>query len=190
VIPGVQIADLVGGSMQTVIQILMALHSRRATGSGQFIDVSMTAGVTSLLTIPLALHAETGREPQAGNELLSGRYACYNLYEARDGRWLAVGALEPKFWAELCSRLGCGAFVDAQFNDDRQTELKSALAAIFRTKDAADWFALLRDADCCVTPVRSVGEVAAELPALDLAPAPALGEHNREILDPLRNRRS
>jgi crotonobetainyl-CoA:carnitine CoA-transferase CaiB-like acyl-CoA transferase len=187
VIPGVQIADLVGGSMQTVIEILLALHSRRATGAGRFIDVSMTAGVTSLLTIPLALHAETGREPQAGNELLSGRYACYNIYEARDGRWLAVGALEPKFWAELCLRLGCGEIVAAQFDEDRQDELKSALAAIFRTKDAADWFTWLAGGDCCVTPVRSVGEVAADLPALPLPPAPGLGEHNVEILDPLRS---
>jgi crotonobetainyl-CoA:carnitine CoA-transferase CaiB-like acyl-CoA transferase len=187
IIPGVQIADLVGGSMQTVVEILMALHQRRATGCGRHIDVSMTAGVTSLLTIPLALYAETGQESQPGNELLSGRYACYNLYQARDGRWLAVGALEPKFWTELCGRLGCPGLASAQFDDARQEELKSTLGSIFRARDAADWFALLRAGDCCVTPVRTVSEVAAELPPLDLPPAPALGQHTHEILDSLRS---
>jgi crotonobetainyl-CoA:carnitine CoA-transferase CaiB-like acyl-CoA transferase len=182
VIPGVQIADLVGGSMQTVIDILMALQLRAASGRGQYIDVSMTDGVASLLTIPLAQYTDTGREPQAGNELLSGRYACYNLYEARDGRWLAVGSLEPKFWTELCLRLGCGSLASAQFDDQRQDELKATLAGIFRTQDAATWFAALRDSDCCVTPVRSVGEVAADLPKATLRPAPALGQHTREIL--------
>jgi alpha-methylacyl-CoA racemase len=189
VIPGVQIADLAGGSMQTVIEILMALHLRRATGTGQFVDVSMTAGVTSLLAIPLAQYADSGQEPIAGKELLSGRYACYNLYEAGDGRWLAVGALEPKFWAELCRRLGCGELTGAQFDEARQDDMKARLASIFRNNDAASWFASLREGDCCVTPVRSVGEVAEELPLEDLPPAPALGEHNGEILAQLKNSR-
>jgi alpha-methylacyl-CoA racemase len=182
VIPGVQIADLVGGSMQTVIDILMALQLRATTGRGRYLDVSMTAGVASLLTIPLTQYIDTGREPQPGNELLSGRYACYNLYEARDGCWLAVGALEPKFWTELCVRLGCGSLAPAQFEDLRQDELKATLAGIFRTRDAATWFADLRDCDCCVAPVRSVGEVAADLPKTTLRPAPALGQHTDEIL--------
>jgi crotonobetainyl-CoA:carnitine CoA-transferase CaiB-like acyl-CoA transferase len=182
IIPGVQIADLVGGSLQTVIDILMALQLRAATGRGRYLDVSMTAGVASLLTIPLAQYMDTGREPQAGNELLSGRYACYNLYEARDGRWLAVGALEPKFWTELCVRLGVDHLATPQFDEKRQTELKATLAGIFRTQDAATWFTALRDSNCCVTPVRTVGEVAPELHKNALRPAPALGQHTREIL--------
>lgn len=183
VIPGVQIADLVGGSMQTIIDVLLALHHRRATGCGQYLDVSMMEGVASLLTIPLAEYATSGREPRAANELLSGRYACYNLYEAGDGRWLAVGALEPKFWAELCTLLEISHLAPVQFDDGRQDELKSTLAAIFRTRSAAAWFEYLRASDCCVTPVRSVGEVAAGLPPLNLRPAPALGQHTREILE-------
>src|SRR5260370_39007899 len=93
VIPGVQIADRVGGSMQSVMGILLALVARQQTGEGRHVDVSMYQGVTSLLTIPLAAGQATGREPVASEETLSGRHACYNLYQAAKGRWRAVGAL-------------------------------------------------------------------------------------------------
>jgi crotonobetainyl-CoA:carnitine CoA-transferase CaiB-like acyl-CoA transferase len=129
-IPGVQIADLVGGSMQSVMGILLALVARQQTGEGRHVDVSMYAGVTSLLTIPLAAWHANGREPVAGQEILSGRYACYNLYQAADGRWLAVGALEPKFWAELCRQLGCPELITRQF-EEPQNEVKSRIGAIF-----------------------------------------------------------
>jgi crotonobetainyl-CoA:carnitine CoA-transferase CaiB-like acyl-CoA transferase len=181
VIPGVQIADLVGGSMQTVMEILRALVALHRTGEGRYVDVSMYAGVTSLLTVPLAAWHDTGCEPKPGAETLSGRYGCYNIYEAADGRWLAVGALEPKFWAELCKRLGCDELIPRQF-DAQQDAVKSKVADIFRTKPAVTWFDQLRDFDCCVTPVRTVGEVAAELPDRDGPPPPALGEHTFELL--------
>ena len=181
VIPGVQIADLVGGSMQAVTAILLALIARHRSGEGRHIDVSMYDGVTSLLTVPLAAWRDTGREPSPGNEILSGRYACYNIYEAADGRWIAVGALEPKFWAELCRRLGCEELVARQF-EESQDGVKERIAAIFRTKPANAWFEQLRDSDCCVTPVRTVSEVAAELPERDGPAPPALGQHTFEVL--------
>jgi crotonobetainyl-CoA:carnitine CoA-transferase CaiB-like acyl-CoA transferase len=183
VIPGVQIADLVGGSMQSVIGILLALEQRHRTGKGQHVDVSMYAGVTSLLTVPLAAYLETGHEATTGGERLSGAYACYNIYPARDGRWVAVGALEPKFWAELCKRLACEDLIPLQFaGEETQAMLKSRLAEIFLMKTAGEWFEELRGSDCCVTPVRSIGEVAAELPHRDGPPPPKLGEHTKEIL--------
>ncbi len=182
VIPGVQIADLVGGSMQTVMGILLALMGRHSTGEGRHVDVSMYHGVTSLLTIPLAGYRDTGCEPNPGAETLSGRYACYNVYEAADGRWLAVGALEPKFWAQLCRRLGCDDLIKRQFEEPPDA-VKARIAAIFRTERAQDWFDELRDSDCCVTKVRTVGEVAAELPDRDGPPPPALGEHTFEVLN-------
>jgi len=181
VIPGVQIADLVGGSMQAVIGILRALVARHHTGEGRHVDVSMYAGVTSLLTVPLAGWRDTGCEPRALTERLNGRYACYNIYEAADGRWLAVGALEPKFWAELCRRLGCEDLVLRQY-EEPQDALKARIAAIFCTKPAQDWFEQLRDSDCCVTLVRTVSEVAADLPDRNGPPPPALGEHTWEVL--------
>ncbi|HTA70739.1 MAG TPA: CaiB/BaiF CoA-transferase family protein [Bryobacteraceae bacterium] len=181
VIPGVQIADLVGGSMQTVMGILLALVARHRTGEGRHVDVSMYDGVTSLLTVPLAGYRETGCEPRPGSEMLSGRYACYNIYEAADGRWLAVGALEPKFWAELCRHLGCEDLIPRQF-EEPQDPVKARIAAIFRTKGAHDWFDQLRGSDSCVTPVRTVGEVAAELPDREGPRPPAMGEHTFEVL--------
>jgi len=181
VIPGVQIADLVGGSMQTVMGVLLALVARHRTGEGRHIDVSMYSGVTSLLTVPLAGWRDTGCEPKPGAEILSGRYACYNIYETADGRWLAVGALEPKFWAELCRRLGCEDLIPRQF-EQSQDAVKARVATIFRTKPAHVWFDQLRESDCCVTPLRTVSEVAAELPDRDGPPPPALGEHTFEVL--------
>ncbi len=180
IIPGVQIADLVGGSMQAVSGILLALLARHQTGEGRYVDVSMYLGVTSLLTIPLAAWRTTGREPMPGNEVLSGRYACYNLYQTSDARWLAVGALEPKFWAELCRRLGAEDLIARQF-EEPQAGVKERMASIFRAKPADVWLQELRDTDCCVTLVRTISEVAAELPDLDGAPPPALGEHTRQI---------
>ena len=187
VIPGVLIADLVGGAMQSVIGILMAIQERSKTGKGQHVDVSMLAGVQSLLTLSLAAFGETGRDPVVGGETLSGRYACYNIYECQDGRWVAVGALEPKFWNTLCSRLGCEDLIPLQFEDDRQAEVKGRLREVFGTRGSEAWFQILRDFDCCVTPVRRISEVAAEMaPAagVNLAP-PKLGEHTGEILQRL-----
>lgn len=180
-IPGVQIADLVGGSMQTVMGILLALVERNRTGKGSHVDVSMYAGVIALLTVPLAQWFETGQEPAPGNGRLSGRYACYNVYQAADGRWLAVGALEPKFWAELCRKLGCQELIARQY-EEPQDALKARIAEIFRTRPALEWFAELRDSDACVTPVLKISEVAAELPERDGPPPPSLGEHTREVL--------
>jgi acetyl-CoA C-acetyltransferase len=106
-----QIADLVGGAMQAVIGILLALAARAKTGRGQAVDVSMVDGVAWLLPVALATHAATGELPARGDGLLTGRYACYRVYQAGDGRWLAVGALEPKFWKALCQALGCDQFI-------------------------------------------------------------------------------
>ena len=180
VIPGVQIGDLVGGSMQAVIGVLMALQARQRSGVGRHVDVSMTAGVQALLAIPLAEYERTGREPQAGREMLSGRYACYNVYQAKDGRWLAVGALESKFWANLCKQLDCMELIPLQFDDARQPELKARLAGIFATRDADTWFNQLRQTDCCVTPVRTVAEV--YVPSEDPRRPPEIGEHTAELL--------
>jgi crotonobetainyl-CoA:carnitine CoA-transferase CaiB-like acyl-CoA transferase len=199
VIPGVQIADLAGGAMQAVIGLLLALTARERTGGGQMVDVGMLQGVVSLMAVPLAFYAATACLPERGNGVLTGRYACYNVYQARDGRWLAVGALEPKFWAKLCRGLGCEQFIPEQFAEgQRRTEIIDAVAHILKTRDAQEWVELFKDKDACVTLVRNAAEVAADLglarcemivtPKLSETPGqlgsapPRLGEHNREVL--------
>jgi crotonobetainyl-CoA:carnitine CoA-transferase CaiB-like acyl-CoA transferase len=162
-IPGAQIADLAGGSLQAVIGILLALAARQNTGRGQFVDVSMLDGVAWLLAIPRAVYAATGEIAKPGATTLSGRYACYHTYRAADGRWLAVGALEPKFWAALCLKLGRPEFIAGQFAEgERQETIIRALLKIFQTKPAAEWLDEFRDADVCVTLVRNVAELAAD----------------------------
>jgi crotonobetainyl-CoA:carnitine CoA-transferase CaiB-like acyl-CoA transferase len=199
VIPGVQIADLAGGALQAVTGVLLALAARVKTGRGQAVDVSMVDGVAWMLPVALGLHAATGELPARGSGVLTGRYACYHVYETAGGRSIAVGALEPKFWQALCRALGCEQFIADQFAEgSRREEIIAELARIFRTRTAEDWFERLRPADCCVTPVRNVAEVAAHFglargdsviaPKLRDTPGslggapPRLGEHTREVL--------
>ena len=198
-IPGIQIADLAGGAMQAVTGVLLALAARAKTGRGQMVDVSMVDGVAWMLPVALGLHAATGEAPARGDGVLTGRYACYRVYETADGRWIAAGALEPKFWGELCRALGCEQLIPEQFAEGpRREEIIAELSRIFRTRTAWEWSERLRGADCCVTPVRNVAEVAAEFglapgdsvvaPRLSETPGrlggrpPRLGEDTREVL--------
>jgi crotonobetainyl-CoA:carnitine CoA-transferase CaiB-like acyl-CoA transferase len=194
IIPGIQIADL-AGAMQAVTGVLLALAARAKTGRGQSVDVSMMDSVAWMLPVALGLHAATRELPARGDGVLAGRYACYHVYEAADGRWLAVGALEPKFWQALCNALGCERFIPEQFADDPQREeIITELARIFHTRSAEEWFERLRPLDACVTPVRNVAEVIKQLrlshgdsvvvPSLSDTPGqlggppPRLGEHS------------
>jgi crotonobetainyl-CoA:carnitine CoA-transferase CaiB-like acyl-CoA transferase len=200
VIPGVQIADLAGGAMQAVVGVLLALAARAKSGHGQAVDVSMMDGVAAMLPVALGMWAATGETPARGDGVLTGRYACYHVYEAADGRWLAVGALEPKFWEALCRALGCVDLIGGQFAESpRREEVIAELARIFRTRKAEEWSEILKSADSCVTPVRNVAEVAAhfglargdslitprlsETPGRLGGPPPRLGEHTAEVLE-------
>jgi crotonobetainyl-CoA:carnitine CoA-transferase CaiB-like acyl-CoA transferase len=122
----------------------------------------MLDGARWMMAIPLMLHAQ-GRPTARGASFLTGRYACYRMYDTADGRWLSVGALEPKFWANLCRMLGCEDFIADQFTEGwRQAEIMNRVAEIFRTRTADEWTTLFGDADVCVAPVRTVAEVVAE----------------------------
>ncbi len=191
---GIQIADLAGGSMQAVIGILLALEARHGTGRGQRVDISMFAGSAAMMPVPVASFQKTGQPPERGNDRLSGRFACYGVYPAAEGSHVAVGALEPKFWRNLCRELDCEELVADQYAPEaRQDEIKSALAKIFMVATAEEWFVRLGAKDCCVTPVRNLKDAIADypvepIPVLSETPgraegkAPSLGEHNGELL--------
>lgn len=158
--PGATIADAAGGGLQAALAIAAALVRRNATGEGSYLDVSTTDGVLHLMSLFVDEHLATDASVEPGSQLLTGKYACYDLYEARDGGWLAVGAIEGVFFANLCKALGCEELAPFQYDDDRQAEIRSTFRAVFATKDRDEWVSLLSAADTCVSPVLSIEEVA------------------------------
>lgn len=100
----------------------------------------------------------TGAAPGPGSGILTGRYACYGIYGTRDGKWLTVAAIEPRFWANLCEAVGLDHWVARQLDDTAQAEIRADLEAVFRSRDRDAWAAELGPADTCVAPVLSVAE--------------------------------
>ncbi|MGH0036811.1 MAG: CaiB/BaiF CoA transferase family protein [Myxococcota bacterium] len=161
-IPGATVADSAGGGMHAVIAILGALVSRATSGEGRHLDVSATDGVLSLMSLAIDQYLATGEVAGPRQVLLTGRYACYDVYEARDGRWLSVGAIEPHFFANLCKALGLEQYAAHQMDDARQDEIRAAFREAFRRRDRDDWVAELAPADTCVAPVNSIPELVEE----------------------------
>ena len=191
VLPITQVADM-AGALVAAVAILAALQARVRTGRGQHVDASMWDGVRALLTVPVARRRAGGG---LVNEL-SGAYACYNVYRCKDDRYLAVGALEPKFWEALCDALGHGGLARAQWDEQRQNELIETLAKTFAEKDRDDWIESLGPRDACVEPVLDLDEALAQpngrgvwgalhlgtTPAEIRHAAPRLGQHTDEVL--------
>jgi alpha-methylacyl-CoA racemase len=161
-LPGASIADAAAGGMQAALAITAALAGRAPSGVGAYLDVSVADGVLWLMSLPIDEHLALAHAIEPGHDMLSGRYACYATYEARDGKWLAVGAIEPKFFANLCQLLGCDDLASRQLEEGAQPEIRAALAAAFATRDRDDWVEALAGADTCVAPVLGVAEVSSD----------------------------
>jgi alpha-methylacyl-CoA racemase len=151
VIPGVQIADVFGGSLHGVVAVLTGLVSRQQSGRGRYIDVAMTECCKSLNIGPMTMSRGPG-------SLLDGGFACYQIYRTSDNQHLTIGAAEPKFWHNLCAVLARPDLELHQFDVGRQPWLKAELAALFAEHTLAQWCARLAEADCCFGPVLSVAE--------------------------------
>ena len=162
-IPGATVADSAGGGMHAAIAILAALVRRAHSHEGVFLDVSTTEGVLALTSLNVDEYLGTGVEPGPGTGLLTGKYACYDVYRARDGKWLAVGAIEPKFFTNLCDALGLGDLAKDQMVDEKQDELRTKISEALARRNRDEWVLLLADADCCVTPVLSISEVSEDV---------------------------
>jgi crotonobetainyl-CoA:carnitine CoA-transferase CaiB-like acyl-CoA transferase len=158
VIPGVQVADLAGG-MVAAIGILGALLARRSTGRGQHVDVGMYDVVMSMLPVAAA-HQFGGIDIGVGGKYaLSGAYPFYNVYETADGRYMTLGALEPKFWAGFCRSVGRDDLIPRQFEEgEGRQALFSELRQIFKSRTQAEWIEAMQDADACCEPVLSLDE--------------------------------
>ncbi|HVJ73903.1 MAG TPA: CaiB/BaiF CoA-transferase family protein [Casimicrobiaceae bacterium] len=205
-----QIADLLGGALSAAVAILAAVVGAQRTGEGRYVDVAMADG--ALAHNIFALHAleQWGHALPRGEDLLTGGVPCYGVYPTQDGRWLAVGALEEKFWRTLCATLERPDLVPLQHAvgaDGART--RAALEAQFRTAPLAHWAARFEGLDACVTPVATLdgalddpqflarGMVVTDAegrrayaPPWQVSghrfrvsrPPPAQGEHTREVL--------
>ncbi len=205
-VPGVQVADLAGGALWGATTILAALVGRQGTGEGRHLDISMTEGALSLLAAELASGAAAGRAPTRGQETLNGGLASYDIYETADGRYLAVAALEPKFWFAFNQAIGRQPHAsDLDPDPAVQARVRAEVQDILRGRDRDAWAAVFDGVDCCCEPVLEPEEVpshplfvergvfappaAGGIPQLrtpagggQASPAPGHGEHSAEVL--------
>ena len=149
---GVQVADLAGGSWPAVAGILAALVRRAATGEGAHVDVSMTEGALSMLTLQQGAADARGTPLRRGGEQLNGGSACYGVYRTRDGRFVALGALEPKFFARFCQAVGRPELAERQFDADGAGPVRE-VEEIFAGRSFAEWSRFAAEHDVCVAPV-------------------------------------
>ncbi|GIK25448.1 MAG: CoA transferase [Betaproteobacteria bacterium] len=208
-VPNFQIGDLLGGALAPLVGLLAAVIDARATGRGRQVDVAMTDAVFAHAVFPLAGLLARLAPPPRGADLLSGGVPCYGVYETSDGRHMAVGALEKKFWGRLCDTLGRPDLKPFHLAfGERGEQARRELAAVFAARPQSHWVEVFDQVDCCVTPVLHIGEAldnaqlrargmvveAGGLPQLAPPwklsdyqfainrPAPAPGQHSEEIL--------
>ena len=152
---GVQIADIAGGSYPAVIGCLSALLARNTTGKGQQVDVAMVDCALPLMSFYMSEALNAGKYYQREEHVLAGAVPNYNIYPCKDGNWIALGTLEPKFWMGFC------ALVNKPEWNSRMMDpgLKAELKAFFKTKDRDEWVKLAADADICLTPILNIEEL-------------------------------
>jgi alpha-methylacyl-CoA racemase len=206
--PGGQVADI-GGGLFAVAGILAALHERARTGRGRFVDVSMTDGALGFTHLGLSQRLLAGRDappPGRGRGPLHGALPCYGLYPTQDGRWMALGALEPKFFLGLCEALGRPDLTEGAYDPGESgRKTREALEAVFAQRTQREWTEFFRPLDVCVEPVLEGDDVVADeqlnarglfeahggttwlrtplaMGRAPISPPPSLGEHTRAIL--------
>lgn len=209
--PGnLQVADLAGGSLTALVGILAALFGARASGVGTFVDAAMLDGTLALQLLALSAVRQMGQAQPRGEDFLSGALPNYAVYECADGKHLAVGALEPKFFHEVLRAVNRPDLLKLPMAAGPKGEpLREALRALFKSKPRDDWERELAHLDTCVSAVLAPSEALhnEQVQARGLVdnrsgkPAfgfpiqfsdarthtgrsPALGEHNAEILNP------
>ena len=161
-LPGATVADIAAGGLHAAAAILAALVGRTATGEGTYLDVSVADGVLWMLSLYIDEYLATGEAPGPGHYILTGRYACYDVYPTAGGGWLAVGAIEPIFWANLCRLTGLERWVEHQTDDAVQDQIRADLREVLAGRTRDEWVDLLADADTCVAPVLDIPEVTAD----------------------------
>jgi alpha-methylacyl-CoA racemase len=159
VLSNVQIADLLGGALPAAMEMLAALVAVKMGGPGRKLDISMTH--YAMASNIVALHSVKlhGSAPLRGQDWLTGAYPCYGIYRTADARYLAVGALEQKFWAALCEALQLPHLAQlGHSTGSAALRVRKEVQDILRTRTMADWAALFDSVDACVTPVLTLDE--------------------------------
>jgi alpha-methylacyl-CoA racemase len=156
------VGDFGGGSMLLLVGVLSALWEAQRSGQGQVVDAAMVDGASLLGQMFWGFLAQKMWVDQPGVNMLDGGAPFYDTYTCADGRHVAVGAIEPQFYAALLTGLGLtGADLPGQHDRDRWPELKARFAEVFATRSRDDWAGVFAGTDACVTPVLAFGEVAA-----------------------------
>ena len=169
--PNIQFADLAGGSDTAVIALLAAVFSAQRTGKGRHVAVSMTHSLYQHLIMPKAtgklVASFSGKNPKPQHDFLGGLLPCYRLYKTADGRHMAVGSLELKFWQGLCEVLELTELKSKHWqmgvmpNTKDSQEAAQVVADTFASQDLAHWQQVFESADVCVTPVLTLEEAKA-----------------------------
>jgi alpha-methylacyl-CoA racemase len=150
------VGDFGGGGMLLAVGVLAALLERERSGLGQVVDAAMVDGSALLASFLYGLRAAGAWQDERGTNVLDGGAPFYDTYATADGRYLAVGALEPKFFAELLARLGIDeTSVPAQYDRSGWPELRARLTEVFAGRTQAEWVEVFTGSDACVAPVVS-----------------------------------
>ncbi|WP_318200347.1 CaiB/BaiF CoA-transferase family protein [Streptomyces sp. SCL15-4] len=157
-VPANLLGDYAGGSLYLAVGVLAALHHARATGTGQVVDAAIVDGTAHLSTMIHAMLAAGGWQDRRAANLLDGGCPYYGTYETADGQYMAVGALEEKFYAEFLRLLGLTGLDAARTDLTRWGELRERIAAAFKSRTRAEWTAVFTDSDACVAPVLGLRE--------------------------------
>ena len=153
------VGDFGGGGLMLALGMVAAILEARESGAGQVIDAAMVDGAALLATTFYGYVAAAQWDPDRGSNLLDSGAPFYDVYETADGRWVAVGALEPQFYAQLLEGLGLAAVeLPEQHDRARWPELRQRFTAAFRSRTRDEWEAVFADTDACVTPVLSFEE--------------------------------
>ncbi|MFC7891447.1 CaiB/BaiF CoA transferase family protein [Streptomyces sp. NPDC057381] len=157
-VPANLLGDYAGGSLYLVVGVLAALHHARATGTGQVVDAAIVDGTAHLTSMIHGMLSAGTWQDRRGANLLDGGCPFYGTYETADGRYMAVGALEQRFYAEFMELLGIPDRAPARDDMARWTELREAVAARFKSRTRDEWTAVFTDSDACVAPVLTLRE--------------------------------
>jgi crotonobetainyl-CoA:carnitine CoA-transferase CaiB-like acyl-CoA transferase len=158
-LPNFPIGDLLGGTLMAVAAILAALYDVRRGSPGRHVDVSIADALLAHDYFPLLGVLASGRAPARGADAFSGARPCYRVYETADGRHMAMGALERKFWERFCEAVGRPDLKPLHTAAGAAAQrVHAELEALFRSRSRDEWVALLEPVDCCVTPVLALEE--------------------------------